>query len=336
MAASYQLNTMDSSINIHINSEDGMNFIGKGADSNLVQTSDFTMVLEDTIACDETQHMLLSVSSIEIPITFYNVSQAINNHNFVLKEGNFNIDITLPSQNYDIDSLQTQLETLFNNGSNVGATYIFKFDINTYKLTCTSSSTTTFKFDFTEYKETAKLLGFFPSIVSSQNQVLTSVKPINMNSIPFVFLDSSFTSKGSVISTNERDIKTFSSGVLAKVPVDKDFGDILTYTPLGNRHSLLLSGKRIHQLRLTLKDPNYRTIDLNGVPFSVSLSVDFIDLEAGGIYNTDDPRHKKITTTREDVNENLTQALMSLGQEYAENMDNRNKLIDVLNLDKPK
>ena len=155
MAASYQLNTMDSSINIHINSEDGINFIGNGADSNLVQTSDFVMVLEDTIACDDTQHMLLSVSSIEIPITFYNVSKAINNHTFLLKEGNVNITITLPSQNYDIDSLRKELATLFNNASNVGAIYNISFNINTYKSTCTSSSTTTFKFDFTENKETA-------------------------------------------------------------------------------------------------------------------------------------------------------------------------------------
>ena len=82
MSATYQLNTTDSSINIHINSEDATNFVGVGLDSGLIQTSDIVLVMEDIIACDENKNMLISIQNIEIPIAFYNESQGINNNKF--------------------------------------------------------------------------------------------------------------------------------------------------------------------------------------------------------------------------------------------------------------
>lgn len=106
MSASYQLNTMDSSVNIHINSEDANNFVGLGEDSNLVQTSDFLLVMEDIISCDDETNMLVSIESLELPITFYNVSNAVKNNKFGFQEGpNTKKTITLPSQNYDVDEL---------------------------------------------------------------------------------------------------------------------------------------------------------------------------------------------------------------------------------------
>ena len=82
MSATYQLNTEESSINIHINSEDAANFVGVGKDSGLIQTSDFVVIMEDIINCDPDQNMLLSVQNVEIPITYYNVSSALNNNRF--------------------------------------------------------------------------------------------------------------------------------------------------------------------------------------------------------------------------------------------------------------
>ncbi len=338
MSASYQLNTMDSSINIHIYAEHATNFVGNGTDSNLPNTSDFLLVMEDIISCDAGQNMLISVESIEIPITFYNVSSAIKNNTFVFQEGTNNpTTITLPSQNYDVDTMLEVLPPLLTNASTIGATYTLTFKQSTYKYTITSSSTTAFTLDFTELgSQTAKLFGFFPSANVSSNQNLTSKKPINMNSIPFILLDTNFSAKGSVLTSSESGNKTFSSGVLSKIQIDKDFGDVLTFFPHGNRHTLIISRKRLHSLRITLKDPQYNTIDLNGVPFSLTLTVDFIDFESGGIYNTDDPRHKNITATREDVNENLTKALISVGEDLANQRNNRNKLIDILNLNNPK
>jgi hypothetical protein len=288
--------------------------------------------MEDIINCDEEMNMLVSIDTAEIPITFYNVSAAIGNNKFEFYEGsNSPTTITLPSQNYDIDNITESLPTLLNTASSIGATYDVSFNESTYKLTITSSSTTVFYLDFNDHKQTGKLLGFLPSLYTSSSKTLDSVTPVNMNSIPFIFLDTSFGASGSIITSNRDDIKTFGSGVLSKIQIDRNFGDYITHKTHGSRHSLVIQRKRIHSLRFTLKDPNFKTVDLNGVPFSLTLTIDFIDFKSGGVYDTTDPRQKKITTTREDVNENLTQTMMAMGRELQQDADDRNKIIQLLN-----
>ena len=70
MSASYSLNTKTTSVNIHINSEDATNFVGNGFDSGLINISDFVVVLEDIVNCDEVTNMLVGIQSIEKPSTF--------------------------------------------------------------------------------------------------------------------------------------------------------------------------------------------------------------------------------------------------------------------------
>ena len=74
-------------------------------------------------------------------------------------------------------------------------------------------------------------------------------------------------------------------------------------------------------------------MDLNGVPFSITLTIDFISFETGGVYG-DDPRDdNKLKMTREDVNEMLTQSLMEKGRYWSDQMDQRNRMINLLDLD---
>ena len=180
MSATYQLNTTDSSINIHINSEDATNFVGVGLDSGLIQTSDIVLVMEDIIACDENKNMLISIQNIEIPIAFYNVSQAINNNKFIFQEGNNATQlITLPSQNYDVNDIVSDLSALLNSASTIGATYSITYNKRTLKFVYNSDNATNFTFNFSNHSQTAKLLGFLPLSYTSSNQELNSSTPAN-------------------------------------------------------------------------------------------------------------------------------------------------------------
>ena len=76
-------------------------------------------------------------------------------------------------------------------------------------------------------------------------------------------------------------------------------------------------------------------IDLNGVSFSFTLTIDFIDFESSGIYDTDPRSSEAKKLTREDVSEVLTNSLLQQGAIAQSNADNRNKLINVLQLNKP-
>jgi len=337
MSASYSLNTKTTSVNIHINSEDATNFVGNGVDSGLINTSDFVIVLEDIVNCDEDTNMLVSIQSIEIPYTFYNVSNAINNNKFYfLEQGSETQLITLPSQNYNVNTIIETLTDLLNQASNLGSPYSITYNSNTGKFVFESSNSASFYFDFTQDNQsrTAKLLGFFPLQYSSSNQKITSQTIINMNTIPFLFLDTNFGASGSIITTNQQNMRTFGTGVLIKVPINEDFGDIINFQP-NNRHTLIIERKRIHTLRFTLKDNYYNTLDLNAIPFSLTLTIDFVDFGSSGIYNND-PRDEMVKLTREDVNENLTRALIQQGEEALENYEERNKLINLLDLNQSK
>ena len=333
MSATYQLNTQDSSVNIHINSEDAANFVGIGKDSGLIQTSDFVVVLDDIVNCDEEESMLLSIQNVEIPITYYNVSKALNNHQFVFQEANQNpITLTLPSKHYSIDDIITDLPPLLNNESQVGSNYTVSYDERTYKITITSSQFfQLFTLDFSNHSQTGKLLGYLPTSHTSSSGKITSQTPINMNSVPFLYLDTNFSTKGSILTNSTTNLRTFSTGVLCKIPINADAGQIVNYQPV-NKHGLIIERKRIRSLRFTLRDHHYNVIDLNGIPFSLTLTVDFIDFTSAGVYNTHDPRDEKLTTTREDVSLALQNSLKQQGEILAEQTDERNKLINLLDL----
>ena len=344
MSAAYQLNTVDSSINIHINSADAANFVGIGLDSGQANTSDMIVVLDDVISCDEEQTMALSIESIEIPITYYNVSSAIANNRFLFTENGVDTIITLQSQNYTVDDIIADVANLLNSASAFGSPYTIAFNSRTFKFSISSTNIASFSLDFGfsvlnsgntyNFTNTANLLGFNFQLHTSSNQTLTAPRPANMNTVPFILLDTEFSSRGSVVTSSSGSSRSFSTGVLTKIPINKEFGDVLVHSSTSNRHTLLVQRKRLHTMRFRLKDPQYNGLDLNGVPFSLTLTVDFIDFSSAGVYDNDRDDNK-IKMTREDVNEVLTRNQILSSREAQHNRDNRNKLINLLDLDEP-
>ena len=64
---------------------------------------------------------------------------------------------------------------------------------------------------------------------------------------------------------------------------------------------------------------------------SLTLTVDFIDFDlTQGIDEDDDSRTKNHLSTREDINSMLQQTLQQQGAFYAKELDDRNKLINLL------
>lgn len=339
MSATYNLNTVDSSVNIHIYSADSDAVVGSGADSGLPSTSDFTIVLEDTIMSDENVNMLVSLESCSIPYSFYNVSEAIRNNKFHFQEGNnAAVLITIPSQNYNVDTMQSTLPGLLTAASTIGASYTMTYNENKFQFTFTSSSTTVFTLDFSSQNITnnqaGSLLGFFKLAYNSSGGASNTLTghSVNFNTVPFILIDTEFGSRGSIITSSLSDRTSFSSGVIGKVQVNENFGEMINFVPQGNRHTLVLNRKRLHDFRITARDPQFNQIDLNGAFMSLTLTVDFIDF---GITQgvEDDPRDKNHLSTREEINDMLKQTLQQQGKYLSEELDDRNKLIQVLNLD---
>ena len=68
------------------------------------------------------------------------------------------------------------------------------------------------------------------------------------------------------------------SSILAKIPVDKYSGDVITLSPTdGAVHQLLLKIKMIDTIFIRLTDRKNRLIDLNGLDWNIALQLDFIE-----------------------------------------------------------
>ena len=341
MSSSYILNTTTSSINIHINSADAISLIGEGTDSGMPNTSDFLFTFEDYIFCSQSQNMVVSIDSCEIPCAWYNVSLSLENSKFSFQEaGESAAIITLTSGCYDVDDLADEIGTKLTAYSvgKLGATYTCEYVDSTLKFKITSTNTSAvYTLNFTGYYYTTRLLGFTETSFNSTSGVLTGFRPCNMNAVPFIFLDTSFGQTGAIVSnswTEAKPYNSFLSAALSKIQVDKLPGEIIHYFPHGNKHNLVLNRKRISQLRFTLRDQYYRVIDMNGIGISFTLSIDFVDFSSEGLYDNN-PEEMLKPTTRESVSDVLTNQMIQQGLEVQKNVNQRNKLINLLDLDEP-
>ena len=342
MSSSYILNTTTSSINIHLNSADALGLIGTGVDSGLPNTSDFLFTFEDYIFCAQSQNMVVSIDSLEVPVSWYNVSLALENSKFSFQQtGHAAAVITLTSGVYDVDTLSDEISTKLTAYSvgKFGATYTCEYVDSLIKFRITSSNTSdVFILQLTDYYYTTRLLGFTTASYSSTSGVLTGIRPCNMNAVPFLLLDTSFNQAGTIVSnsyTLDQPYSSFQTGVLAKIQVDKLPSEIIHYFPHGNKHNLVLNRKRISQLRFTLRDQYYRTIDLNGCGFSFTMSIDFVDFTSEGLYDNNPEDEQKKPETRESVSEKLMEGFIRQGQAVQQGIKQRNQLIDILDLDTP-
>jgi len=76
----------------------------------------------------------LSIASIEIPITFFNISCYMKNNYFEILGSNSSTTILLPDDNYTIQSIVTTIQMVFNSNTNTKGLRILLSPTNTVKI----------------------------------------------------------------------------------------------------------------------------------------------------------------------------------------------------------
>ncbi len=269
----YQLSADQSSIQLHLNSKDANYYVGQTL-NGIPQTGSFVFLMDQYIACDPDVEITISVEQCEIPFSFYNVSHAINNNKFHFQEtGHSQVLLTLSEGNYDAENLATDLSSMMTTNSNIGATYTVTYSERTNKLTFTSSSATVFKLEFINHIHTGSLLGFLPAEYSSSSNSITSETVVNVNSIPFIFVDSSFGNQGAITS-----VTNSGASILTKIQNNEPWNSMIFFANQNSSGTaMILRRKRISSIRLTLRDPYFNVVDLNGKNWSITLTFNFID-----------------------------------------------------------
>lgn len=249
------LNTPISSVVIHISSDD----------TNTRSDSQFSEIILDTpVLCPSGYIMLLSLSSAEIPFSFY----VCNQYNNILEitENGASRTITIPFGNYTPSSLRTKLLGL------LGFTYGIKYNADSMKFEFTTTrANVTFHMDESTCNE---LLGFSNDDFTFDDGFLESTRVINFNYTNSIYLTTDFTDVGSIDSRSKRY-----TNILAKIPINTMAGGMIYFYGNQTTHKVIYHSSSIQKVQLQLTDDKLRPINFNGVRFEVSLLVDFQEKE---------------------------------------------------------
>ena len=240
------------------------------ADANIKvggRTSDVTFYFDDIIQVPNGVNIHLSVVNSQIPVAFYAVDTGRNTLDFTKTIGGVSTDatITITTGNYNITEFLAFLnaQTFFSDDSTV-ATY--NNETNTVTFTLASSSNTLV---LKSTSTALQFVGFTVKDHTSSSGVLTGDRMVNVGGVNAINIASNF-------STRNLDSRHSGfSNIIARVPVDRNFNNIIFYEP-NTKFSSQIIEKEINYIRLTLEDDvALNPINLHGVDWSITLQVDF-------------------------------------------------------------
>ena len=271
---SYLLNGQRASKTVYLDSRDATYYTS--ISGNDIETGSFVYQIPEPITLeDPTNSIVVSVTSAEVPYSWYNVNRSFNNDVFGFQEepsGN-NHKINISQKNHSATSLANEIAASLTSRSDSNSTYSVVYDVHFNKLIFTNDSSQEFGLHFDIHPFTGLLLGFTPVNHSSTSASLSSNKVLNVNSSPNIYIDSNFlASEASILSSIDG-----MSGVLAKIQVDKEPNNMLFYNN-NDTNNIVLRTDRISTIKLSLKDVYNNIIDLNGKHWSITLKFSFINI----------------------------------------------------------
>jgi len=236
----------------------------------------------------------ISISNIEIPVTFYNISENFGNNTFTIVVSNANsYSVIIPDGNYDVAGITTAINaqiiksgvsnvqfsvkgnnSVFNNISD--QSIVIDFSINSKG----ESNNSRLKFTL------GGILGFSYAqyILNTNSPTLTSTGVINLNTLKYAYvIIDDFSGKGSpsTFSTYLQN-SSLSRNILARIQIDTNgfpYGSTLMANISGG---LLTANIRNYIGKIALQRFNVQLvneigtiIDLNGQDISLSLVVDY-------------------------------------------------------------
>jgi 7-cyano-7-deazaguanine synthase in queuosine biosynthesis len=234
----------------------------------------------------------MSVTNVELPMTFYNISENLGNNSMKIKQNTTFKQIVIPDGQYTQSSLVTAVAARFSALSITDIT--FAIPVNTNKTTITTSSTTPYiiEFDVDSTGNFAKynfkfrlgwLLGFRQqSYTLSPSQSMTSECLVDLSGPRYLYLViDEFTGTGNQNSfVSPLPTSLINKNVLARIPISLQIYPFMSVYPFHRTNGLLsdvrsYSGKvDIQKLNVQLVNENGIVMDLNGADFSFCLRLE--------------------------------------------------------------
>lgn len=248
---------------------------------NYLQTTNYNITLPERIP----DVVTMTLKSVEIPISFYNISSNIGNNCFNITIGGTTTLITIPDGNYDNTTLKSAINTAL-----TGYSLIYNFS-NSNSTFNTGSGSITINFAVGSTGATDKyniksklgwILGFRNISYTITTAVTTSESFIDLNGPRYLYLAIDEFNKGNQYSfVSPLYTSLINKNIIARISLDNNnhgFGKIM---PANYSNGLLVSDCRNYtgkidllKLNVQLLDENGKNISLNGLDFSFCLEVE--------------------------------------------------------------
>lgn len=243
---------------------------------NYLKTSNYNITLPERV--NEIKD--LKVKNIEIPLTYFIISENLGNNYFKITVSGTESVITIADGNYTSSSLQTAINTALT-GKNLSCT----LTQNSFSSFVTSSGTIKIEFDVDKYGNSDKynfksklgwLLGFRNTTYDLTTNATTSEGFLNLNGPNYLYLAVDEFNKSS--NQNSFSSPLFSSmvnkNILARIVIDHKnytFGDVMVAS-IDNGY--LLSDTRNYTGKIDLQKLNIQLLNETGIPMNLN-SLDF-------------------------------------------------------------
>lgn len=263
---SYNLNTSHSSRIVHINTIDL-------PQSQLINGySHFVVQLKNPLTVYDSEMMMVSLYSASIPCSMYNIDATQNVIAFT--EGVFSASFAITPGWYNAKQLAASVGALLTQYSPNHFTYTCVFNTITGKHNITCNDTLIAKtLNMAVSNSIYRALGFEKATYPFAGTI-TSVNVATIEDRYSLYVRTNINTTSSYNTNGEL------SDVLERIPLAAS-GKVVYYTQPSSGHKLLIDGKQlgVFEVRLTYDDGTL--VDLNGLPWELSIKVDVIDGIAG-------------------------------------------------------
>jgi hypothetical protein len=251
---------------------------------NANTTTNYNITLPQKV--NEVKNM--SVTNVELPMTFYNISENLGNNSMKITQNTTSKQIVIPDGQYTQASLVTAIMSRLSAASISISDITFAIPVDANKITITTSSTTQYaiEFDvdstgnFAKYNFKFRLgwiLGFRKQLYTiSSIKSMTSECLVDLSGPRYLYLViDEFTGAG-----NQNSFLTTSKNVLARIPISLNNFPFMSVYPFHRTNGLLsdvrsYTGKvDIQKLNVQLVNENGIVMDLNGADFSFCLRLE--------------------------------------------------------------
>jgi len=280
-----------SSIILYLDSRDADSYLAQNSDGKDLY-SYFIYILKENIEIPANQRALISLNSATIPYSFYNIRENINDKLiYSISAGGESTntqELEIPAGNYSVYSLADIIATDINSHQVIGQleyTFTMEYDTDKNKYlygainNLVSSTPVLISFFFLNNERGCNIeMGFNENdtinITNTDDISLRySNNVIDINgSIHGVYIRSNLVSKGTLDSQNGT-----LSNILARLPLTVQSGGVLFAEQ--SSHKSLVDIRSINTLTIRLTDERNRILDLNGLHFQLSISIDFVYAE---------------------------------------------------------